>query len=224
MKNITKTFFSGEVPLTVLHDIDLEINRTEFLAITGPSGSGKSTLMHLIGCLDTPTSGTYLMEGKDISTLNDLEMARIRNKRIGFVFQKFHLLPDLTSLDNVALPQLYADRSEVGARKRAQEMLELVGLGDRLYHYPNQLSGGQQQRVAIARALVNDPDIILADEPTGNLDTASGASILNILTHLNQEHKTTVVIVTHDLALADKTNRIIKLLDGKIIEDKAVPH
>lgn len=224
MKNINKTFFTGEVPLTVLQDINLAINRTEFVSITGPSGSGKSTLMHLIGCLDTPTSGTYLMEGKDIVTLRDTELARIRNKRIGFVFQKFHLLSDLTALDNVALPQLYANQSEAGARKRAQEMLELVGLADRLYHYPNQLSGGQQQRVAIARALVNDPDIILADEPTGNLDTASGAAILNILIHLNKEHKTTIVIVTHDFSLANKTNRMIKLLDGKIIEDKVIQH
>jgi len=224
MKNINKKFFNGEVPLTVLQDINLSINRTEFLAITGPSGSGKSTLMHLIGCLDTPTAGTYLMEGKDISTLSDKELAQIRNKKIGFVFQKFHLLPDLTALDNVALPQLYADRSEAGAHKKAQEVLELVGLSDRMFHYPNQLSGGQQQRVAIARALVNDPDIILADEPTGNLDTASGAAILNILTHLNKEHKSTIVIVTHDHTLADKTNRIIKLLDGKIIEDSVINH
>lgn len=224
MKNINKTFFNGDASLTVLNNISLTIDRTEFMAITGPSGSGKSTLMHLIGCLDVPTSGSYLMEGKDISTLGDAELARIRNKKIGFVFQKFHLLPDLTALDNVALPQLYADKSEAAARNKAQETLELVGLGDRLYHYPNQLSGGQQQRVAIARALVNDPDIILADEPTGNLDSASGTAILNVLIHLNKEHKSTIVIVTHDLALADKTNRIIKLLDGRIIEDGTIKH
>lgn len=209
----------GDTELQVLRDINLTINKGELLAITGPSGSGKSTLMHLIGCLDTPTSGTYLIEGKDISQLSDSQLAKIRNKYIGFVFQKFHLLPDLDAVDNVALPQLYANKSEHEARKDAQKVLEMLGLGDRLHHYPNQLSGGQQQRVAIARALVNNPDIILADEPTGNLDTVTGATIVDTFLHLHKDHGVTVIIVTHDLELAKKTNRIIKLLDGKIIED-----
>jgi putative ABC transport system ATP-binding protein len=218
MKNITKSFRMGDSTIEILKGISFSIAPKEFLSITGASGSGKSTLMHLIGCLDTPTSGTYTIEGEDVSHMLSDQLARIRNKHIGFVFQKFHLLPDLRAIDNVALPQLYAGKSEAQAQKEAKKMLEMVGLEDRVTYYPNQLSGGQQQRVAIARALVNNPDIILADEPTGNLDTTTGATIINIFEHLNKEHGVTIVIVTHDLELAQKMNRIIKLRDGLIVE------
>lgn len=220
MKNITKSFRMGDSTIEILKGISFSIDPKDYLSITGPSGSGKSTLMHLVGCLDTPTSGTYTVEGEDVSHMSSDQLARIRNKHIGFVFQKFHLLPDLRAIDNVALPQLYAGKSESEAQKEAKKMLEMVGLEDRVTYYPNQLSGGQQQRVAIARALVNNPDIILADEPTGNLDTVTGASIMNIFEHLNKEHGVTIVIVTHDLELARKMNRIIKLRDGLIVEDK----
>ena len=219
LKNITKTFSMGESQLTVLKDITFSVDNGELMAITGPSGSGKSTLMHIIGCLDTPTLGTYLLEGNDVSHMNPDQLAHIRNKLIGFVFQRFYLLPDLTALDNVALPQLYANTSEKTARERAQQMLELVNLGDRIYHYPNQLSGGEQQRVAIARALANNPALILADEPTGNLDSKTGETIMTIFTELNKSQQVTIIVVTHDIDLAEKTNRIIKLLDGKIIAD-----
>lgn len=219
LKNITKTFSMGESVLTVLKDISFSVNNGELMAITGPSGSGKSTLMHIIGCLDIPTHGTYLLEGNDVSHMNSDQLAYIRNKLIGFVFQRFYLLPDLMALDNVALPQLYANTSEKKARERAQQMLELVNLGDRIYHYPNQLSGGEQQRVAIARALANNPALILADEPTGNLDSKTGETIMNIFIELNKSKRVTIIVVTHDIDLAEKTNRIIKLLDGKIIAD-----
>lgn len=219
MKNINKIFYMGDTQLNVLRDIDLSIKKGEMLAITGPSGSGKSTLMHLIGCLDSATSGTYYLEDKDVSQLSDAQLAKIRNKYIGFVFQKFHLLPDLDALDNVALPQIYANKTQEQARQSAQQILKSLGLGDRLHHYPNQLSGGQQQRVAIARALVNNPDILLADEPTGNLDSITGATIMDTFIHLHKEHGVTVIIVTHDLELAKKMNRVVKLLDGVIIED-----
>lgn len=219
MKNITKSFRMGDSTIEILKGISFSVEPKDYLSITGPSGSGKSTLMHLIGCLDTPTSGTYTIEGEDVSHMSSDQLARIRNKHIGFVFQKFHLLPDLRAIDNVALPQLYAGKSEVEAQKEAKKMLELVSLKDRVTYYPNQLSGGQQQRVAIARALVNNPDIILADEPTGNLDTITGTTIMNIFEHLNKEHGVTIVIVTHDLELAQKMNRMIKLRDGLIVED-----
>jgi ABC-type antimicrobial peptide transport system, ATPase component len=219
MKNITKSFRMADQTIHILNGISFSVNRGDFLSITGPSGSGKSTLMHLIGCLDLPTSGTYLIEGKDVSQMTSDELAKIRNNHIGFVFQKFHLLDDLKAIDNVALPQLYASNTEKGAQQEAKKILELVNLSDRLYYYPNQLSGGQQQRVAIARALVNNPDIILADEPTGNLDTATGKTIMNIFEHLNKEHGVTIIVVTHDLELAQKMNRMIKLRDGQIVED-----
>jgi putative ABC transport system ATP-binding protein len=220
MKNITKSFRMGDSTLQILKGISFSVEPKEFLSITGPSGSGKSTLMHLVGCLDTPTSGTYLIENEDVSHISRDQLAKIGNKHIGFVFQKFHLLPDLKAIDNVALPQLYAGKTETEAQQAAKKFLELVNLKERMDYYPNQLSGGQQQRVAIARALVNNPDIILADEPTGNLDTATGATIMNIFEQLNKEHGVTIVIVTHDLELAQKMNRIIKLRDGLIVEDK----
>lgn len=219
MKDITKSFRMGDDVLQVLKGISFSIERKEFLSLTGPSGSGKSTLMHLIGCLDTPTSGSYLIEDKDVSNISSDQLAKIRNKHIGFVFQKFHLLPDLNAIDNVALPQLYAGHTEHGAHEMAKKVLAMVNLSDRLNYYPNQLSGGQQQRVAIARALVNDPNIILADEPTGNLDTATGATIMNIFESLNKERGVTIIIVTHDPELAKKMNRMIKLRDGLIVDD-----
>ena len=219
IKELTKTFIMAESALTVLKDITFSVKQGEFMSITGQSGSGKSTLMHLIGCLDKPTSGTYLLEGKNVSTMTSNKLAHIRNNLIGFVFQRFYLLPDLTALDNVALPKLYAGSSEKDAQERAKEILDQVGLGDRIYHLPNQLSGGQQQRVAIARAMINHPPLILADEPTGNLDSRTGEDIMNSFTELNRSKKVTIIIVTHDFSLAQKTNRIIKLLDGRIVKD-----
>jgi putative ABC transport system ATP-binding protein len=178
--------------------------------------------MNIIGCLDQPTTGSYLIEGTDVSHFSSDELAHIRNAKIGFIFQKFNLLPELTALDNVALPQLYAGKSEDEARDAAEKALAIVDLSDRLHHYPYQLSGGQQQRVAIARALVNDPAIILADEPTGNLDSKTGALIFDSFLHLNKEHKKTIILITHDAELANKTSRIIKLFDGKLAEDSRV--
>lgn len=221
-QNITKTFFMGETEVQALKGISLDINAGEFLSITGFSGSGKSTLMHILGCLDVPSSGQYFIDGVDVSQSTRDELAGIRNKKIGFVFQKFYLLPDLTACDNVALPQLYAGMKETEARKRGEELLALVGLQDRMHHYPYQLSGGQQQRVAIARALSNHPSIVLADEPTGNLDIETGDNIMTALTQLNTEQKTTIIIVTHEPLIAEKTNRIIELIDGTIKSDKKI--
>lgn len=218
-RSISKTFYTGDIALNVLTDISFTINEGEFLAITGPSGSGKSTLMNIIGCLDQPTTGSYFIKGTDVAHFSSDELAHIRNAKIGFIFQKFNLLADLTALENVALPHLYAGKSEDEARVEAKKALDLVELNDRLNHYPYQLSGGQQQRVAIARALVNDPAIILADEPTGNLDSKTGALIFDSFLRLNKEHKKTIILITHDAELAQKTNRIIKLFDGKLSED-----
>lgn len=217
---ITKTFFMRERSLTVLHDISLTVQKGEFLAITGQSGSGKSTLMNILGCLDVPTTGTYTIEGQDVSRLTPDELAHIRNRMVGFVFQQFNLLEDVTALDNVALPQLYKKIPEPQARQRAQEVLTAVGLADRMHHFPYQLSGGQQQRVSIARALVNKPDIILADEPTGNLDSTTGAQIMDMFIQLNKQEQVTVIIVTHDMTLANQTKRIVKLLDGRVVQDR----
>ncbi len=219
INNLTKKFIMAESIITVLKEISFSVEQGELLSITGPSGSGKSTLMHLLGCLDTPSHGTYLLEGNNVSSMSANQLAHIRNKLIGFVFQRFYLLPDLTAEDNVALPQLYAGATEKTARKNARHVLDLVGLANRIYHYPNQLSGGQQQRVAIARALVNSPSLLLADEPTGNLDSKTGEDIMKKFIELNNHKKVTIVIVTHDLELAQQTNRIIKLLDGKLVED-----
>ena len=189
---------------------------------TGLSGSGKSTLMHLLGCLDIPTSGEYFLDDKDVTKMTKDELAHIRNHKIGFVFQKFYLLPDLNAVDNVALPQLYAGKSENIAKQEANKLLDLVELGNRKHHYPFQLSGGQQQRVAIARSLVNNPSIILADEPTGNLDSKTGNSIMNLFKELNVKKNTTIILVTHEHEIAEKTNRIITLLDGQIKHDTKV--
>jgi len=210
----------GQSEVTALKDVNLAINAGEFVAITGFSGSGKSTLMHLLGCLDIPTSGDYILDGTDVSQATRDELAHIRNKKIGFVFQKFHLLPDLTALDNVALPRIFAGVKEHQARIDAAHFLELVNLSDRMTHYPYQLSGGQQQRVAIARALVNKPCLIFGDEPTGNLDVATGNVIMDILKKINEQNNTTIIIVTHEPSIAAKTKRVIELIDGKIISDK----
>jgi len=213
--NVAKKYQMDGICVKALKEINLEIKDKELASIIGPSGSGKSTLMHILGCLDRPTKGEYFFENKKTSQLTDEELARIRNRRIGFVFQTFNLLPRVSALDNVQLPLFYSD---IGFRKRkklALKKLEQVGLKERIDHHPNQLSGGQQQRVAIARALVNNPELILADEPTGNLDTKSGEEIMKILIDLNKEGHT-IIIVTHDPEIAEKTKRIIKIRDGKI--------
>ncbi len=223
LQDIVKIYQMGQVQVHALRGVSLQVRRGEMLAIMGPSGSGKSTLMNIIGALDTPTSGRYFLEGQDVSRLNDNQLAEIRNKRIGFVFQNFNLLPRLTALEQVELPLIYAGiRSRKERRRRAQEALELVGLGDRLHHRPNELSGGQQQRVAIARALVNNPSIILADEPTGNLDSKSGAEVMYIFQQLNREQGITVVLVTHEPDIARHTRRIVYLRDGLVVGDEPV--
>ena len=221
LSSITKTYRMGEVDITVLSNVSLSVRSGELIAIMGPSGSGKSTLMNMIGCLDRPTSGTYRFEDREISAMTDDELASIRNVKIGFVFQTFNLLPRFTALKNVEVPLVYSGVPSRLRKERAMPMLQQVGLSDRMYHRPTELSGGQQQRVAIARALVNHPPLLLADEPTGNLDSRSGAEILNILTGLN-EQGVTIMIVTHDKDVAARCKRIINLKDGQIINDEVV--
>lgn len=214
-RDVWKVYGSGDAKTVALRGVSIEINSGEFVAIMGPSGSGKSTLMHIIGLLDTPTKGQVLVKGEDVSTLSADERAILRRKTIGFVFQQYNLSPSLTALENVELPMIFAGVPKEERRKRARELLEMVDLGDRLDHYPNQLSGGQQQRVAIARALANDPEIILADEPTGNLDTERGERVMEIFHMLNKKGKT-IVLVTHDPEVAKHAERIIKIRDGRI--------
>ena len=215
-ENLTKTYKMGEVEVHALRGLSLKIASGEIAAIMGPSGSGKSTLMNMIGCLDRPTSGEYILDGERVSNLKDDQLASIRNRKVSFVFQSFNLLPRATALANVELPLRYAGIRR-GRKERARAALEMVGLADRTHHRPSELSGGQQQRVAIARALVNNPAIILADEPTGNLDSKSGEEIMQLLLGLNQKYGTTLVIVTHDPVVASRTPRIIQIMDGTVV-------
>ncbi len=218
IKNITRNFPMGNEVVKVLKGIDLEIERGEYVALMGPSGSGKSTLMNLLGCLDTPTSGSYELNGKDVSNMTDDDLAEIRNKEIGFVFQTFNLLPRTTALENVALPMIYAGASKKERTARAKEVLTQVGLADRMDHKPNQLSGGQRQRVAVGRALVNSPSIILADEPTGNLDSKTSVEIMSLFNKIHAAGNT-VILVTHEEDIAENAHRIIRLRDGIIESD-----
>ncbi len=219
LSNISKSYHMGSGDITVLRSITLSIKQKEFIAIMGPSGSGKSTLMNIVGCLDRPSGGTYFFENREISSLTDDELAAVRNKKIGFVFQTFNLLPRFSALKNVEIPLVYSGIPSRLHKDYALPLLEKVGLADRIQHKPSELSGGQQQRVAIARALVNNPPLLLADEPTGNLDSRSGEEILNILTELNQQG-VTLVIVTHDKNVAVRCKRIITLKDGQITGDQ----
>lgn len=221
LKDIRKVYNLGKVELEVIKGISLKIEKGEYVAIVGPSGSGKSTLMNIIGLLDKPTSGNYLLDGLEVSTLNDMQLASLRNKNIGFVFQSFNLLSKLNALENVELPMIYAKIPPKERRQRALSALERVGLSDRIYHKPNELSGGQQQRVAIARAIVMNPSFLLADEPTGNLDTASSIEIMKIFHELNKAG-TTIIMVTHEQDIANHAKRIIRIRDGMIIEDVSV--
>lgn len=219
IKNLKKTYVMGSEKVHALKSITLDIRKNEYVALMGPSGSGKSTLMNLLGCLDTPTAGEYVLNNENVSTLDDSELAEVRNKEIGFVFQTFNLLPRLSSLENVALPLVYAGINKTNRLDKAEETLTKVGLGDRVEHKPNELSGGQRQRVAIARALVNDPAIILADEPTGNLDTKTSIEIMEIFERLH-EAGNTIIVVTHEPDIAAHAHRIIRLRDGLIEKDE----
>jgi putative ABC transport system ATP-binding protein len=218
VKELSKVYQLGDIEVPALNRIDLQINPNEYVAIMGPSGSGKSTLMNIIGCLDVPTEGAYILNGTDVSTMIDDELAEIRNRQIGFVFQTFNLLPRADALHNVELPLIYSGITRVERRRMAEEALSKVGLGDRVHHKPNELSGGQRQRVAIARALINNPAIILADEPTGNLDSTTGEEIMEIFEQLH-ESGNTIILITHEEYIANHSHRVIRLLDGKIKSD-----
>lgn len=215
MQNICKAYRMGDETQTVLRGIDLQVEKGEFVAILGPSGSGKSTLMNIIGCLDTPSSGSYHLHGRDVCALSEKELAKVRSREIGFVFQSFQLLPRQTALQNVELPLIYARMGAAQRHNHAARMLQKVGLHDKMQHYPNQLSGGQQQRVAIARALANDPSILLADEPTGALDRATGRQVMGLFHELNEEGRT-IIMITHDIEIARHARRIVRILDGEI--------
>jgi len=222
--NLVKTYVVGEVEVRALRGVSLDVKKGEFLAVTGPSGSGKSTLMHILGCLDRPTSGQYFLDGQDVSQMSRDELAEVRNNKIGFVFQGFNLLSRTSAVDNVELPLLYSGASIKAAerRKRALESLEAVGLGQRSDHHPNQLSGGQQQRVAIARALITRPSILLADEPTGNLDTRTSIEVMGIFQRLNRERGITVLVITHEQDISEYGTRIVTCRDGQIVSDLSV--
>ena len=227
VRNLTKVYKMGEHEVRALRGVSLTIEHGEFVAVTGPSGSGKSTFMHIAGCLDRPTSGEYVLDGKDVSKTSKDELARVRSEKIGFVFQGFNLLTRTTALDNVELPLLYRAKNGFKAaerHKRALGALDAVGLSSRYHHMPNQLSGGQQQRVAIARALVNEPSLILADEPTGNLDTRTSIEVMGIFQRLNKERGITVLLITHEMDIAEYGTRLIRFRDGRIVADQAVLH
>ena len=223
VKDLRKTYVMGSDTINALKSISLDIHKNEYVALMGPSGSGKSTLMNLLGCLDTPSSGTYILNGTDVSQMTDSELAEVRNKEIGFVFQTFNLLPRMSSLENVALPLVYAGMKNSVRIEKAQKVMESVGLGDRMMHKPNELSGGQRQRVAVARALVNNPAIILADEPTGNLDTKTSIEIMGLFQEIHQQGNT-VIIVTHEPDIALHAHRIIRLRDGLVESDTKNEH
>lgn len=219
-KKLSKIYKNGEYALAALNLIDLEIEKGEIVALTGPSGSGKTTLMHLLGCLDSPSSGQFFLEGEEVSRFTPNQLASIRNQKIGFVFQNFHLLNDLDAVENIILPQLYGGIDEKIAREKAYELLKTVGLGHRLHHYPTQLSGGQKQRLAIARSLAMDPLILLADEPTGNLDSENAHKIIDLFCDINRLKQTTIILVTHEKGIAQRAKRCITILDGQIASDE----
>lgn len=222
VRDLSKIYLMGSTTVNALRSITLDVQRNDYVALMGPSGSGKSTLMNLLGCLDTPSAGSYELEGVNVSLMNDAELAEVRNRRIGFVFQTFNLLPRMTALENVALPLVYGGLRKSARIKKASDVLAAVGLGDRMEHKPNELSGGQRQRVAIARALVNDPSIILADEPTGNLDSKTSNEIMELFEEIHT-HGNTIIVVTHEPDISEHAHRIIKLKDGLVESDEANP-
>lgn len=220
VSNLSKSYWTGNIEVIALRDVSFRIERGEYISIMGPSGSGKSTLMNILGCIDIPTSGSYKLDGQEVSSLDDDELASIRNQKVGFVFQTFNLLPRLTALANVELPLIYSGLTRTERKEKAMAVLERVGLAERANHRPTELSGGQSQRVAIARALINNPSIILADEPTGNLDRATGGDIINLFQRLNSEFEVTLLIVTHDQEVGRSAKRLIQLVDGRIVKDE----